>query len=253
MSVNVLKTISVFIFACSTSMPAPAAKSIREKVYIDNQESQNVIFNLKNTTTMKRMLLTLLLASLGMAGYSKTWVITNSGFEFSPDDLSIQLGDSVRFQLAAIHNVIEVTEADWNNNKNTQLIGGFSLPLGGGLIPADKLTEGTHFYVCGPHASSGMKGKIKVEGTTGVGNQPTASALTLFPNPSDGVFRLDFNGTASSVQLDVFDSQGRSVYGARNLEQGSIHAIDLTSLGKGLYFARISDYSGIYTRRLVIQ
>lgn len=204
---------------------------------------------------MKKFLLSILLASIGLTAFGKTWIITNSGFEFSPDDISIQLGDSVRFQLAAIHNAIEVTEADWNNNKNTPLIGGFSLPLGGGLVPVEKLTEGIHFFVCGPHASAGMKGKIKVEGTTGTRQQPTVSALTLFPNPSNGVFqlRMDYSPATSDVQIDVFDTQGKKVYAIRNLEQQIVREIDLTTLGKGLFFVRISDGPATYISRVVVQ
>lgn len=204
---------------------------------------------------MKKIILSLLLVLIGVTGYAKTWVITNSGFEFSPDDISIQLGDSVRFQLAAIHNAIEVTEADWNNNKNNPLVGGFSLPLGGGLVPAEKLTEGIHFYVCGPHASAGMKGKIKVENTTSIRNQPTASALKLFPNPSNGVFQLEMENTStkSNFYINVFDSQGRSVYISRNLEPQSLRQLDLTALGQGVYIVKVSDGSAIYTGRLLIE
>ena len=203
---------------------------------------------------MKRFLLSILFASIGLTGFCTTWVVTTPGFEFSPATITIALGDSVRFTIGGIHRVEEVSEAVWNANGSTPLPG-FNTPFGGALILPAQLTEGTHWYVCVPHASGGMKGRIIVQNTTGIRHQPTASALKLFPNPSNGVFQLELDkGTpASYVQLDVYDIQGTKVYAARNLEQQSVHEIDLTSLSKGLYTIRISDGVVLYSNRLVIQ
>ncbi len=203
---------------------------------------------------MKRFLLSILFASIGLTGFCTTWVVTTPGFEFSPATITISLGDSVRFTIGGIHRVEEVSEAVWNANGNTPLPG-FNTPFGGALILPAQLTEGTHWYVCVPHASGGMKGRIIVENTTGIRHQPTASALKLFPNPSNGVFQLELDrGTpASYVQLEVYDIQGTKVYAVRNLEQKPVHEIDLTSLSKGLYTIRISDGVVLYSNRLVIQ
>lgn len=203
---------------------------------------------------MRRFLLSILLASIGLSGFSTTWVINTSGFEFSPDDISIQEGDSVLFAIGNIHRVEEVSEATWNANGNTPLPG-FNTPFSGALILPAQLGVGKHWYVCVPHASGGMKGKIEVNSTTSIKHQPTASALKLFPNPSNGVFQLELDkGTpASYIQLDVYDTHGTKVYAIRNLEQQSIHEIDLTSLSKGLYTIRIADGAVIYSNRLIIQ
>ena len=203
---------------------------------------------------MKRILLSVLLASIGISGFCTTHTITTPGFVFSPATITIQLGDSVRFNIGGIHRVEEVSEATWNANNNTPLPG-FNTPFGGGLILPDKLTEGTHWYVCVPHAEGGMKGIIIVENTTSVGNQPTASAFNLFPNPSNGIFQLEMNKVedASGFQMDVINSEGRKVYAVRNLEQRSLNEIDLTALGKGIYFIRVTDGTAIYTRRVIVQ
>jgi plastocyanin len=104
---------------------------------------------------MKKFTLFLFFTSLAIAGYSTTHTVVNSNFTFSPATLTIQSGDSVRFTLANIHTVVEVSQNTWNNNDNTPLSGGFQLPNGGGLVLPAKLTVGTHWYVCGPHASAG--------------------------------------------------------------------------------------------------
>lgn len=94
---------------------------------------------------------------------AQTHQVTNQDFTFSPAEITINAGDSVQWQIANIHTVVEVTEATWNANGNTAKADGFSLPLGGGTVTF--ATPGTYFYVCGPHAAQGMKGKVIVTGT----------------------------------------------------------------------------------------
>lgn len=203
---------------------------------------------------MKRILLSILLASAGMTAFCTTHIVTTPGFVFSPATITIQLGDSLRFNIGGIHRVEEVSQANWNVNNATPLPG-FNTPFGGALILPAQLTEGTHWYVCVPHAEAGMKGMIIVENTTSIRNQPTASAFNLFPNPTNGIFQLEMENAAdaSNFQLDVINSEGRKVYAARNLEQKSLNEIDLTAFGKGIYFIRVYDGLGIYTRKLLIQ
>jgi plastocyanin len=92
-----------------------------------------------------------------------TYTVVDQGFSFSPSTLAINLGDTVVFNLAMIHTVVEVSQATWNINGNTSN-GGFSLPYGGGTLVLTN--TGTYYYVCGPHASMGMKGTITVSQTT---------------------------------------------------------------------------------------
>lgn len=92
---------------------------------------------------------------------AQTRTVTNAGFTFSPADITINAGDSIHWQLASMHDVVEVTQQTWNANSNAAKAGGFSTPFGGGTVTFD--TPGTYYYVCSPHASLGMKGKITVK------------------------------------------------------------------------------------------
>jgi len=203
---------------------------------------------------MKRILLSVFLAGMSMTAFCTIHIITTPGFVFSPATINIQQGDSVRFNIGGIHRVEEVTEATWNANGATPKPG-FNTPFGGGLILPAQLAEGTHWYVCVPHAADGMKGKIVVAGTTSIRNQPTASVFNLFPNPSNGKFQLEMEQAAntSNYQMDIINNEGRKVYAVRNLEQRSLNEIDLTTFGTGIYFVRVYDGSGIYTRKIVVQ
>ncbi|MCH2109715.1 MAG: plastocyanin/azurin family copper-binding protein [Polyangiaceae bacterium] len=88
--------------------------------------------------------------------------VTTRGLNFSPAELSIQVGDTVRFSVSNNHDVKEVSEATYNAEESTPLPNGFSLDFGETKdIVFD--TVGTYYYVCTPHADQGMKGKIIVE------------------------------------------------------------------------------------------
>ena len=111
---------------------------------------------------MKKNIAFVLALVYAVSTFSNVTTIVSSGFTFSPSSANISAGDSVLFQLASIHNAVEVSQATWNADGTTPLAGGFSLPHGGGLVLPAQLTPGIHYYVCQPHASMGMKGTITV-------------------------------------------------------------------------------------------
>ena len=207
---------------------------------------------------MKKFTLFLLLCSLSVAGYSKKWTVTNAGFTFSPATITIQHGDTVVFSIANIHTVVEVSQTDWNNNDNTPLSGGFTLGTGGGTVPQAKLTVGTHWYVCGPHASQGMKGKIIVEQSTATEDPVSGLALTLTPNPTSGNFHVTWDNISNSnnYKVDVLNLWGQVMYSSRVSNEDLIAQnveINLFDYPKGIYIVRIHDGTGIQSRKLILE
>ncbi len=209
---------------------------------------------------MKKKLLFSVLALLSGAAFSTTVTISNSGFEFSPDDISINLGDTVIFQLTDIHNAVEVSEATWMVNGNTALPG-FSVDFGGGQVTG--LAAGVHYYVCTPHASGGMKGKITVADFSGIGSHDDETGIiSLYPNPTSGIFTLQLKnsliGNSSTVgdndySLEIYNLLGAKIYSNQNFIPGSSSEFDLTSAPAGVYFVRFNDRKKIYTQKLVKQ
>jgi len=207
---------------------------------------------------MKKFTLFLFFTSLAIAGYSTTHTVTNSNFSFNPATITIQSGDSVRFTIANIHTVVEVSQTTWNNNDNDPLAGGFQLGSGGGLVlPAD-LTVGTHWYVCGPHAGMGMKGIIIVEQSTGVEDPAVGLAFTLSPNPAIDVVNVSWSRTTSSreYKIDILDINGKTVYTTADAVTAGTNQnvqINLSSYPEGTYIVRLQDGNGIRTKKLILQ
>lgn len=207
---------------------------------------------------MKKLTLFLFFAFLALAARSTTWTVTNSGFSFSPMTITIHQGDTVVFDLDNIHTVIEVSQTTWNNNDNTPLNGGFQLGNGGGtVLPAD-LEVGTHWYVCGPHASGGMKGIIIVETSTAIDEPATGTGLSILPNPSTGKFQVYWSNTnvGKEYKIEIVDMDGRVVYstvgnGEQKLTQNL--EINLADYPAGFYFVRLHDNLGIHAEKLILQ
>lgn len=197
---------------------------------------------------MKTILLSILLVTLSTAGFCTVHVITRSGNNFVPSTLTITNGDSVNFQLSIYHNVIEVSQATWNAN-GTAPLPGFSLPLGGGMVLPAQLTTGTHYYVCGEHATTDtMKGIIIVQNPAGIEKNQIVDDISVFPNPSCGKFLV--SGFMFRVgELEIYNIQGEKILHT-NISQ-PLSSINL-DVSNGIYFINIKTEHGIANKKIVV-
>ena len=203
---------------------------------------------------MKLILLSIFSFFTILNGFCTTHTITNSGFSFTPSTITIMSGDDVNFDIENIHEVREVSQATWNANGNTALPGGFSTGFGGGMIPASMLTVGTHWYVCVPHASGGMKGMIIVQATTATEEIQSPTAITVFPNPSNGKFQVILTTEdVKNYDVEIFNILGVSVFSKSKEDMQAINEVNLTDKEGGVYLLRIRDGLNVYTRKIVIQ
>lgn len=149
------------------------------------------------------------------ANTSTRHIVRNQGFTFTPNDITVSVGDTVTFSIGGSHDVVQVTMAEWESNGNTPISNGFSTPFGGGNVVFN--TIGTFYYVCTPHASLSMKGIVRVVPvskpqvpTVEVKNQ----GLTYVPNdisvnPGDTVkFTLDRSHNVEEVNQATWDANG---------------------------------------------
>jgi len=204
---------------------------------------------------MKRILLfSVFILSSSLTGFCTIWTIKNSGFTFSPATIVITVGDTVNFVISSSHDAREVSQTTWNASGNTALPGGFQTPLGGGIILPAQLGVGTHYYVCTPHASLGMKGTIIVQNITGVEEKDQINAnILVYPNPSKGQFQFSFNESQiiKDAKMEICNSQGELIYKSAILKPNSL--IDLGNRPEGVYFIRIYCGQTILTKRIVIK
>jgi plastocyanin len=214
----------------------------------------HLLKSLKNRNTMKKFTFSFFLITLAFSAFATTWTVTNVGTSFSPSTLTIMEGDTVVFDLDNDHNSAEVSQATWNANGSTPLAGGWVTAFGGGVVlPAD-LTEGTHWYVCQPHASMGMKGMIIVLGTTSIEDNPFFAGVSIYPNPSKGnIYLKGQTGHSKNLQVDIYNVQGVRVYGTTKLNNTSMEEIEIPTLEEGIYIVRLQSDEGMSMRKVIVQ
>ncbi|MEO5906817.1 MAG: T9SS type A sorting domain-containing protein [Saprospiraceae bacterium] len=204
---------------------------------------------------MKKFTFTSFFLLIAISAYCTTHTIINSGFSFSPATITIALGDTVIFDITNDHNSVEVSQATWNANGNTPLPSGWAVPFGGGMVLPAHLTAGTHFYVCQPHASGGMKGIIIVEGSTAVDDIHAPGNFSIYPNPSTGKISLLVGGNDNNrdLKVEIFDIRGVRVYYTNKLDREAINDVEIPALDRGVYLVRLRDDENVYTKKVIIQ
>ena len=202
---------------------------------------------------IKKTTISLLLAAGSFVGFAKTWEVKNSGLIFTPSALTVAANDTIKFVLGGNHDAKEVSKTTFDAGESTALTNGFSTPFGGGTVLAKDLTVGTHYYVCTPHASLGMKATITVEAVTGVEQNNLDAVISVFPNPSSGQVQVDASALnlADDNTLAVYSSQGEKI--SETIITTSQSIIDLSNQPKGIYFIRISNKNGVVSKQVTIQ
>ena len=73
----------------------------------------------------------------------------------------------------------------------------------------------------------------------------------IFPNPSEGLFNIDFNGQlVNSAMIRVYDLSGRMVY-ETILINGANVLIDISNKAKGTYFLEVQVGETLNKKRIV--
>lgn len=79
-------------------------------------------------------------------------------------------------------------------------------------------------------------------------------SLSLQPNPSNGVFSLNWTGAGfGAVQCDVLDMSGRILYSQQANGAAELGNLDLTSLPRGVHILKLSSAQGSATARIVLR
>jgi plastocyanin len=201
---------------------------------------------------MKRILfLSSLIVSFYISSFSQTTHEINiSDFTFIPNDITIASGDKVSFNGSSDHPILEVSMDTWNSNENTALSGGFSIPSGVGEKTFSE--EGTHYYVCENHFSSGMKGKITISTATTI-DEANIRKFSIYPNPLDQDYVTIILPYKSSTAINcaIYDLTGKLITQVTKVAGNKKITIDCSDFTPGIYIVQINFSNTIYSSKLV--
>jgi hypothetical protein len=90
--------------------------------------------------------------------------------------------------------------------------------------------------------------------TIGINENTEALALTVYPNPSTGLFQVSYNGENGPAAIQVMDVTGRVVYSwYGQVSINGVHTIDLSGMTSGNYTALFSVNGARSAQRLVVK
>jgi plastocyanin len=177
--------------------------------------------------------------------------VTVQNFSFSPQSLTITVGDIVRWtNISGTHNV----KADDNS-----FTSGPAAPATWEYIHTFT-TAGNNPYYCEPHQGMGMTGTIIVQDPVGVSDDELiAEEFELnqnYPNPFNPSTRISYAiPSASFVNLKVYDIIGNEITVLINEEkQAGNYQIDFnaTELTGGVYFYQLLTGPFVETKKMIL-
>jgi hypothetical protein len=90
--------------------------------------------------------------------------------------------------------------------------------------------------------------------TIGMTENENALAMTVYPNPSTGLFQVSYNGENGPASIQVMDVTGRVVYSwYGRVSANGVHTIDLSGMASGNYTALFSVNGNRAAQRLVVK
>ncbi len=206
---------------------------------------------------MKKIYLILFACVAFLGTQATTYTVAASGTSFSPNTLSILVGDMVVFTgQAGGHPTAQVDATTWAANGTTPMGSGWGVKSANFTFTAT--TAGTIYYVCQNHVSLGMKGTITVN-AVGI-NESTNNLLSfnLFPNPAQNDVKIGFSlNEATDVSVKMFNVLGQEVSvltPSSSFAQGNYNlSYNLpATLSNGTYFVVVSANDKNLTKKLII-
>ena len=135
---------------------------------------------------------------------------------------------------------------NWNDDTGTGVLTGASLQVSALNAGSYQFTYTASNGVC---ADATTTITVDLNDCTGI-DEPAASNFSVYPNPSTGLFTIEFEGVVSNVKLSILDLNGRIVY-SQTLVKNKTN-VDLNTIANGVYtVVLISDDTVSSTKMIV--
>jgi plastocyanin len=202
---------------------------------------------------MKKNLLSIFICimALAMQMSATVHIVNQQGFTFSPADLTVIVGDTVRFRWNnGSHNTIATMvpagAATWNSPLNS----------GSQSYDYEVTVAGNYEYHCSFH--SGQDGVFTaVSNPTNLNSvKPAISEMNVRMAASGSLVINMQNASGNRVTVTMLDITGREV---ATLYQGTVASEDFTirhdvaSFQRGIYFVRFQEGARVTTRKVLVQ
>lgn len=114
----------------------------------------------------------------------------------------------------------------------------------------------TYTYTDNNSCTNSAIDSIGVTQYTGIVNQADQSAVNIFPNPSNGSFKIRFDLTINNpVDLSIFNPVSGILYEIKDIkiDQKNVLDIQMDQISSGIYFLRVSNSEINLIKKIIVQ
>ena len=200
---------------------------------------------------MKRILLIGIMVAMSNCFCAMSHTVTVANFSFTPNALSVMVGDTIIFQHAGgTHTTTSVSvpsgAAAWDS----------PISANNPTFIYVVTTAGAYAYVCTPHAPD-MAGGFIASAPVSVANMNSSELEYSAGVNSDrqAFVRID-NQTNADVQIQIMDITGKSVANVFSGPLGAGETIlktDMSAFNTGIYFVRMERAGKVYTKKVLLR
>lgn len=192
-------------------------------------------------------------------GQSKTVTVQVSNNKYTPQDISVNVGDTILFQWIAGTHPTQSDDDLWTTFTSGSNTTTKKIPV------TSAFTAGFHTYNCTLHSGgknsypNGMTGRIQVNNSTAAISPINKADFQVYPNPiTDKRVNINYSISRESlVTIKLMDILGNEVGTLVNERKASgeyKQGFDLDeNIRSGLYFVRIAVGNEVLTKRISIQ
>jgi len=193
----------------------------------------------------KNLLLLAAMFCMAMHSFATTHTVTVADFSFTPNSVTVNLGDTVKWVWASgTHTTTSITvptgAATWNSNMNSSTTTFSYVPT----------VVGTYNYDCSMHPST-MTGTFTVVNPTGVNQVNKIAIINFYPNPVSKILHIQFNNIDLPVSLTMTDMSGKQVL-SRKFKSMKNTDIDLANIANGRYILHAQQGTETYDQQLIV-
>lgn len=82
----------------------------------------------------------------------------------------------------------------------------------------------------------------------------TTSAIAVYPNPSQGIFNIQWDINVSKMDIAVYDVSGKQIINATNVRTSDRnYKLDLSNVKTGVYFMKVRSDKGEVNKKLIVR
>ena len=176
--------------------------------------------------------------------------VTASNFTFSPNELTITVGDTVIWKnTSGTHNV-NGTTATYPSNPES-----FGNALGVGWTFKHVFNiAGIYDYRCDLHYSMGMTGKITVQQPTGITGTIVEDQVLLYPNPARDYITIDLQNNFEKLEsVRILDLLGKELVSSNDMAGSTNQRFDVSRLNPGVYLMQVETDNKTRILRFIVR